>query len=269
MDGVSEPQEKGRTRCSSDVLGFSFRPEFLRLQRAPPRTPRSSQRGGGAGICWGWGQAIVRIRKPLSPCRGSPGWAEKGARGRQRRERWLEEEAGACGPRGRVRKRGAGYARAAPLQRGLRGRPRACGCERGGRSQLRLARSPAGRRPGDQEGRGRRCRKPASAGGGLQDEEGLCPFALLPPARPPASTAPPRELSRTGPGPSLPAARLTRGPGNGVANSQGRARSGRKLEPREQRPRSVAQPEKLAAAAPFGPASPDLLLQGLKKREPR
>lgn len=200
--------------------------------------PKRGRGGGSAG----------------SASAGSAGWRKR----RGRAARGVECGSVAQATRGRPPSSGASG-----------GRPRACGCERGGRSQLRLARSPAGRRPGDQKGRGRRCRKPTSAGGGLQDEEGLCPFALLPPARPPASTAPPRGLSRTAPGPILPAARLTRGPGNGVANSQGRARSGRKLEPREQRPRSVAQPEKLAAAAPFGPASLDLLLQGLKKREPR
>ncbi|CAM9460173.1 unnamed protein product [Rangifer tarandus platyrhynchus] len=97
---------------------------------------------------------------------------------------------------------------------------------------------------------------PASAGGGLKDEEVRSPFALLPPARPPASTAALRGLSRRSPSASLPTARLTRGPQSGAANSQGLARCRRRLEPREQRPRSAAQPEKLAAAAQVGPASP-------------
>lgn len=96
---------------------------------------------------------------------------------------------------------------------------------------------------------------PASAGGGLQDE-GPSPFALLPRARHPASTAALRGLSRRGPGQSLPTARLTRGPRSGAANSQGLARCGRRLEPREQRPRSAARPEKLSAAAQVCPASP-------------
>lgn len=48
-----------------------FRPKFLKPQRAPPRSPRSSKRRGRAGISWGWGQAILPIRNPQDPRRGS------------------------------------------------------------------------------------------------------------------------------------------------------------------------------------------------------
>ena len=79
--GVSGPQEKGRTRCSSDVLGFSFKPEFLKLRRAPPQTPRSSHRGGGAGICWGWGSGRRSNQKPARPPPWVAGLGRKGGAG--------------------------------------------------------------------------------------------------------------------------------------------------------------------------------------------
>ena len=139
-----------------------------------------------------------------------------------------------------------------------RGGALAGGRWRGGRSYSPACSQPRRTQTWGSGGEGSCIPQPASAGGGLQDEEGLCPFGLLPSARPPASTARLRGLSPRSPGPSLPAAQRTRGPGNGAANWQGQAQSGRRPEPREQRPRSAEQPEKLAAAARVGPASPGL-----------
>ena len=189
-------------------------------------------------------------QNPRGPCRGLLGWAAKGVWGRQGRENRCVERAGARGPRARVRKRRAGSAPAAPLPRGLQGRAS---------GQVPVPTDSWPRRPlacgGIRREKGRRCRRRSLLGAGCKMKARVLSLCFPGPG---IQQAPQRcaGFRGGGPGSSLPTARLTRGPRSGSANSQGLVRCGRRLEPRDPRPRSAAQPEKLAAAAQVGPASP-------------
>lgn len=136
---------------------------------------------------------------------------------------------------------------------GLPGAP-ARGGSLGGPSP-RPPRSPAGCRLGT-GGRGEGPRAPQSRRGGGGDE-GACSFAL-----------PPRPSLRREPHP--------RGLHGGVPPAPARLAAGPRGEPGaggdrnwEPRPQALAQPEKLAAAAPARPAPSDFLPSGLRARGAR
>lgn len=172
---------------------------------------------------------------------------------------------GAPRPRARVRKRGAGSAPLLPSRGASRagcalGRCDVQGCERdgvGGEShsaRILTALRAAGLgilREGAADSA-----EPASPGGRVAGKRRPLSFRFASPGQASSknrtATRALAERSR----PSLPAARLTRGPRNSGANTQEPARGGRRPEPQSRGPAALAQPEKLAAAARVGCASP-------------
>lgn len=118
--------------------------------------------------------------------------------------------------------------------------------------------SSAGRGPGYLEGRGRGSSRTRVCGGGGQVAGKRRPlsFRFASPGQASSKNRTATQALTERSRPNLRAVRLTQGPRNGVANSRGPAGSGRRPEPRSRGPAALAQPEKLAVAAPVGPASP-------------